>query len=224
MTTLTFRRRAAAFAVGAAVLLSAAACSSSDPQGPTTSREPTPTTDAPATPGPSTSTTSAPADTGDVPVLAPGEATSSAGNVPFVNFDGDAAVFSHRVVSVEPASPDALAVLSSVSAELAEYDIYFVGVESFYVAGADLAYSSFTGNFRPVTADLGDVKSGSIVGYDFCESDSIPSPGNDPATPIATCVLAIVSPGEPAPAGVAWSAVDTPYDRYDGTPAYFLLG
>jgi hypothetical protein len=203
------------------------ACSFSMKTTKTTSTDPAPT----ETAAPVTTVADAPSDqtapspepvTGDV--LAPGQATTAAGNLPFVNYDDKTAVFSHKVVSVTTASAEQRATLVKEEPMFENYDIYFVNVESRYVSGAGLEYASFSNGFRPVTAEKKEVQNVALIGYDFCDQDSIPSPGNDSSTVIRTCIAAVVPNGAPAPKGVAWMQYDTKYDWYDGKPAYLMLG
>lgn len=156
--------------------------------------------------------------------LQPGGTATGAASVPFVNHDDEEAFFSHEVVSIEPAAePDAALLVEKVP-ELKNYDIHLVKIESSYVSGDAMAHSAFYTSFRPVDPDMDEAQSVSVIGYDFCESNSIPSPGDDPSAVIENCIVAAVPKGAPAPAGVAWGQFDSAYDWYAGSPAFILKG
>lgn len=155
--------------------------------------------------------------------LAPGERTTGSGIVPFVNYDDRVAEFEHRLVSVEKApQADADAIIAEVP-QAKGLDIYFLTVESKYVSGENLEHGAFYTEFDPVDADGNPTQFINLIGWDSCESNSIPSPGDDPNTTITNCYAALAAPGGSAPAGLAWGQSDTEYASYNGKPALFYL-
>lgn len=216
----------AAAGLGAVVLaVSLAGCSllpqppAPAPDKPTSSESDKPTktdTDEPTKP--------APGGAEDGAVLNPGDRTSGTGIVPFVNYDEKTANFAHKVTSVEKAPASDVDALIAEIPQIKGMDVYYVTVTSNYVDGDNLEFSSFSTEFSPIDADGNTTQKVSLIGWDNCESNSIPKPGNDPATAILNCYASVVPSGQPAPAGVAWSSYDTPYDPYDGKPALFFLG
>lgn len=161
---------------------------------------------------------------GDGSELAPGETTAGAGILPFSNHEDKTASFSHQIADISLA-PDA--DVDAIVAEIPQaggMDVYYITVDSNYVSGDNLEHSSFSNEFEPVDADGVELQSLSLIGWDNCESNSIPSPGDDPSTTISNCIAAVVVPGQPEPAGVAWAAYDSPYDSYEGSPAFILQG
>lgn len=210
-------------AIGAALMLAGGLAACSPASDPVKTKAPSPS--ASKTIEPSASATEEPSGdyTPSGSVLKPGDRTTGAGVVPFLNYDDQVAEFEHKLVSVEKApQADVDAIVAEVP-QAAGLDIYYLKIESHYVSGADLAHSSFSTSFNPVDADGNKTQSISLIGWDNCPSGSIPNPGNDPATVIVNCVAGVSAPGGSAPTGVAWSQYDTDYDSYDGSPAFFYL-
>jgi hypothetical protein len=175
------------------------------------------------TPAPNTGGSApAPAQAG---VLAPGETTTGTGVLPFEEYGGKQALLSHRVVAIELVSGVERTRLLEKAPELNSYDLYAVHVASAYVSGDALPYSSFSRGYGLVDVNGARMQSVALIGYDFCDSDTtIPAPGNNPDAVIRSCNLAVVPPGGPLPAGISWHQTDTAYDRYDGKPAFILMG
>lgn len=217
----------AAAGLGAVVLAVSLAGCSLLPQPPAApvDKPTTSDTDKPATTETDEPTTEpAPGGAADGAVLNPGDRTSGTGIVPFVNYDDQTANFAHRVTSIEKApTADVDAIVAEVP-QVKGMDVYYVTVTSHYVDGANLEFSAFYTEFSPIDADGNETQEVSLIGWDNCESNSIPKPGNDPATAISNCYAAVVPAGQPAPAGLAWASYDTPFDKYDGKPALFFLG
>lgn len=164
-----------------------------------------------------------PSESGDVPVLAPGESTTGTGAVPFVKYDGKKAVFAHKLVSIEKAPAADVEQLVEKSSQLKGMDIWYLRVESHYVSGDDLASSSIYSPLVPVTASKKRAQDITLIGWESCATDSVPSPGNDPSVIIENCRAAVAAPAGDAPVGMAWSDSDSGYDIYDGKAAYFYL-
>lgn len=156
-------------------------------------------------------------------ILKPGEKTTGAASIPFTNADKKTAVFEHKLLSVEKAPQADVDNIVSQVPKAAGLDIYYLNIESHYVSGDNLAFSAFYTSFDPVDASGNPTQTLSLIGWDNCESNSIPKDATNPSVTIKNCVAAVAAPGGNAPAGVAWDQSDTPYDSYDGSPALFFL-
>lgn len=155
--------------------------------------------------------------------LKPGDKTTGSGVIPFSNYDKKMAEFEHKLVSVEKApQADVDAIVAKVP-QAAGLDIYYLKMSSHYVSGDDLAHSSFSTSFYPVSADGTKTQMISLIGWDNCPSGSIPKNATDPSVEIVNCVAGVAAPGGAAPVGVAWAQNDTDYSFYKGKPALFFL-
>lgn len=218
--SIIWKPRAAA--VSASMLLLLGALSGCTPALPPIEPVASPSASVPVeSPEPSESVEPAPVADGDA--LAPGQSTDGTGLIEFVNYDDEAAVFAHRVVSIDMASADDVEYFTSEVPSVAGMQIAYVRVESSFVSGANLEYSSFSAEFDPIDADGNRVQSIITIGFDTCKTNSIPRPGNDPATVIENCYVAAWPSGGSAAAGLQWDQSDTGYGSYDGEPARLFL-
>lgn len=193
------------------------------PSAGSVSAEPTEST-VPVTPStavttPAEGSTSTQPATGET--LAPGGVATGSAQIKFVGTDDKSAIFSHRIVEVVKATDAEYEELAEKIKQLKNYDVWFVNVESSYVSGDDLAYSSFSTHLEPVDSDRDDLQNLSLIGYKSCSSGSIPSPGDDSSSVIKNCRATAVPKGAAAPAGIKWDQYDT---DYADEPAFIMKG
>ena len=209
-------------ALSASVLLLVGALSGCTPALPPAESAPAPVSSVPVeSPEPSESVEPAPVADGDV--LAPGQSTDGTGLIEYVNYDDEAAVFAHRVVAIDMASAEDVEYFTSEVPSVAGMQIAYVRVESSFVSGENLEYSSFAAEFDPIDADGNRVQSIITVGFATCKTNSIPRPGNDPENVIENCFVAAWPSGGSAAAGLQWDQSDTGYGSFDGEPARLFL-
>ena len=145
---------------------------------------------------------------------------------PFTGTDGQEAVVSARLLSVEPATAEERAVLDeNFGDQIADYDIYLVRYEQEKESGDPIEFDSDYSYFDVVDADGERVQPISLIGWDACDTQSFDSEFDTAGGTLQQCAVGGVPTGDDAPAGLAYTGGyedDNPYDYIDGEPLLFL--
>lgn len=140
-------------------------------------------------------------------------------NIPFLNFDDKTAVLSHHLMGVENAPAAEVDYLVSEIPELKGMEVYFITVETRYVSGDILPFTSPT-SFRPIDADGKSAQSLTLIGYDACPTESFSDEEEMPTQVVTNCYAAAAPAGGNIPAGVMWTQYDT--DTEDSPILFFV--
>ncbi|MEO5535379.1 MAG: hypothetical protein ABIR17_09645 [Pseudolysinimonas sp.] len=184
---------------------------------------------------PGTATSASPtADAGNTPVLVDGEAAPPGTKVGFdtyltysyVTTDKEDALLKAKLDSIEPATADELAVLTTnFGDKLDPYDIYLLRMTEKKVSGATVKYNDDWSFFDVVDAQGERIQSISLIGWDGCDTQSFSEDYDTGGAEIAQCYIGAVKKGSAAPGGMAYTGGyedDNPYDAFSGKPLLFI--
>jgi hypothetical protein len=179
-----------------------------------------------------TTETSAP-ETPETPELVEGEPAPPGTRVgfdtyltyTFVTTDGEEALLSARLDSIEPATDAEMAVLvENFGDQLDDFDIYLLRMTGKKVSGPSVKYNADFSFFDPVDSDGERIQSLTLIGWDGCDTQSFDDE-YDGGAEVAQCYMGAVPTGEVAPAGMAYTGGyedDNPYDYLDGNALLFI--
>lgn len=155
--------------------------------------------------------------------LAPGDTvTGEAGELPWDYYEEASSLWSHEILTIEAAPELDVKKFIEGDTKIADYDIYYITYESEYLSGEVSEFSAFYTNFKPARADGTILDDLYLNGVANCKPESVGKDFAEKGATIKNCMGVAVPKGSEAPSGIAWTAYDTPYDLYQGHPAYIL--